>query len=709
MTIVLESSGKSNAIVKVKLRHPTFHNDKPSSSKDPTSDTTTGSKTTTITTTTTTTTTTGLFFYDDDFDLDIFDDMVDDDEEEEGDSIEYTDEEETTTTGQQPQSKPASTKDEHVQQQQVVKDHIQKFEAAKIKLVELWKSQYGNQHYRNIFYENGDHEDSSVSRGRKLFVSGNCNATKISWDRLKRKLQIKILRGELIHDHDADNDESNPLPTSLVWATGGHSATAAHGNFYDESYTAYLERSSRMIWDNGIQTVRFVGRNYAMGGTAAGAEVAMCIDAIFGTDIDILVWDFGMTDGTEVELLNLYGHRAALNRGRPILLAFHAGGQAQQRRAQVVQTLEDMGMAALISSEQVMDDAMAAIPDSFGLSDSEIQQLPPFVRNFRCGSQIENGEPYCGSEKYNMTMCTDRKGRASWHPGWKWQALMGNLAAHFVVDALEEALHDLVEMVASKDSNTLLAELQAQEDADYERFWHASAPASMQHLLPEPVRDSLMVPAKSHAYCHTARLPSEIRHRGFLTESSKTGFLTYETGIGLREALVVSSKSEILAENDDDTDEQKSQMPLVYTEADRSDCPVPVMIDYKDYFFVKKSDGWKKLVFPNDAEQREYGNGQPPSSSSHGTVAYCFSVCPWGQCPTGVIPRTAWEDGILELQVNGIPVTEVVKFQECDILKHAHGYEFPTTPEGRFEIRARITDAATDGAYARFSSFLAWF
>jgi hypothetical protein len=74
-----------------------------------------------------------------------------------------------------------------------------------------------------------------------------------------------------------------------------------------------------------------------------------------------------------------------------------------------------------------------------------------------------------------------------------------------------------------------------------------------------------------------------------------------------------------------------------------------------------------------------------------------------------VIPRTAIADGTLQLQVNGVLVTGVVKFQECDILQHADGTEFPTTPEGRFEIRARLTDAASDGAYARFSSFLAWF
>ena len=55
------------------------------------------------------------------------------------------------------------------------------------------------------------------------------------------------------------------LYSKFVWAAGGHSASAGHGNLYNESYTAYLDYFvSPILKSIGIE---FVPRNYAMGGT----------------------------------------------------------------------------------------------------------------------------------------------------------------------------------------------------------------------------------------------------------------------------------------------------------------------------------------------------------------------------------------------------------------------------------------------------------
>lgn len=138
---------------------------------------------------------------------------------------------------------------------------------------------------------------------------------------LKRKLMIKVLRTQqqlqsvesnvngcdCTGDHD-DNDSAQRRQRSLqtsvdaaliedtfsqyVWATGGHSAAAGHGNLYNESYTAFMERDLKDIFESiGID---FIGRNYAMGGTGSAAEIAMCWEEVFGRDVDFFSWDYGM-------------------------------------------------------------------------------------------------------------------------------------------------------------------------------------------------------------------------------------------------------------------------------------------------------------------------------------------------------------------------------------------------------------------------------
>jgi hypothetical protein len=48
-----------------------------------------------------------------------------------------------------------------------------------------------------------------------------------------------------------------------------------------------------------------------------------------------------------------------------------------------------------------------------------------------------------------------------------------------------------------------------------------------------------------------------------------------------------------------------------------------IFYESADFFFVKVGDGWKKMVLPNDAEVREYGNGQP----LQGIVSLRFTGC----------------------------------------------------------------------------------
>ncbi len=56
---------------------------------------------------------------------------------------------------------------------------------------------------------------------------------------------------------------------------------------YDEQKTTVKEAFAAL-------GIKFHAKNYAMGGYVSGPELAMCMESVFGSDIDILLWDFGM-------------------------------------------------------------------------------------------------------------------------------------------------------------------------------------------------------------------------------------------------------------------------------------------------------------------------------------------------------------------------------------------------------------------------------
>lgn len=276
----------------------------------------------------------------------------------------------------------------------------ERFSSAEQALVQSLKFDYGNETYDKMFVTS-----DSRSQGKYVFQTPSGEAN--SWNRSKRKMMMKLLQAQI---------HRKKIP--FVWATGGHSAAAGHGNFYDESYTNYLNKAAVPIFESvGLD---FVARNYAMGGTNSAPEVAMCSKEIFGEDIDVLVWDFGMTDGGSIEKLFLYMYRGvACNKNRPIGLAYHAGGRYERHRHSMMEMLEqNFSLPVFQSSEEVMVEVLANVPDTFGMSPEQIDSMPKFVRNFKCSNSIETGEPFCSTSKFNLTLCENRKARTSWHPGW---------------------------------------------------------------------------------------------------------------------------------------------------------------------------------------------------------------------------------------------------------------------------------------------------
>lgn len=151
---------------------------------------------------------------------------------------------------------------------------------AKASVISMLSEDYGQTTMEAMFFDQDENGHVS-SRGRTFFRSGNPESS-VSWDRFQRKIMIKILQVLL--------GQTN---VRFVWATGGHSSAAGHGNFYSESYTAFMERAAKDVF--AATGIELIGRNYAMGGTSSAMEIALCSKEIFGLDIDVSSWDFGMT------------------------------------------------------------------------------------------------------------------------------------------------------------------------------------------------------------------------------------------------------------------------------------------------------------------------------------------------------------------------------------------------------------------------------
>lgn len=162
-----------------------------------------------------------------------------------------------------------------------------------------------------------------------------------------------------------------------------------------------------------------VGRNYAMGGTSSGMEISSCMEEIFGMDIDILSWDYGMTDGRGYDRMEHYFYRAGYHPNRPGLMTGDVNND--RFRINIMKAMDAMGLPSFYRETNFQKAQLNKLPDTEGLTPEQVDAMPTHVRAFRCGNQFEKGDNLCSSYKFTITddeNCEKRKYRVSWHPGW---------------------------------------------------------------------------------------------------------------------------------------------------------------------------------------------------------------------------------------------------------------------------------------------------
>jgi len=547
---------------------------------------------------------------------------------------------------------------------------IQNFQLARAKFMVKLGVDYG-EYVQTVFKSIVDGKEVTV--GRSLFDAP------ISWARMKRKVVMKILKAKI---------EGKNQP--FVWSTGGHSSCAAHGNYANESYARVMNETATDIF--AAVGMDFESRPYGMGSTSSGMEVASCMKEFFGKEPDVLSWDYGMTTGRDKNKFGMWVYRGSMLSTRPALVLFNGMNLGKEWESLGVPTFEVFGKNAK-SLEQ-------KFPDTDLLSEVEIAKMPEFVRAFRCGTMIERTN-LCGDEKYTtdpdpLEPCNKRKYRLNWHPGWKWHALYGHFFSFLLIEIVDDALQMI--KAEGSDPKALFDTLKAQEDADYQKL--KDLPIDSWGYV-DTILNATDIPNeviyKKPNFCHTAKLPSQIRFKGILTEvEMKEDYKKYDNenfdkGFSVNEIKYT--------END-----PEKPMPLAFApEIYQGFCTKHTLqIDHPDFFVANSYP--TKILLPNPSEVAEYGI-QP--KELQGYITMCTALCGWG-CPkdTVSLKRMINGTGEFELSVNGVQVVNYTKFgEDCVFMRHSGGHKFAPNSDGKFEISAKTADPKM---YARISAFVIW-
>lgn len=581
---------------------------------------------------------------------------------------------------------------------------------------------------------------------------------------LRRKMMIKILTA---------NDA-----TKYVWATGGHSAAAGHGNLFHETYTKVMEATSSEVFQ--AAGLRLEARNYAMGATSSAAEMSMCFREVYGDDVDIFSWDFAMLEARDYlagRLLH-YATRGLLSNQHGVVPAFVGLQEVSSARMKMLEELhtafrrdddeENNGLALFLRDEDYWKMMKNAIPDvSFlsktqnvkrnnclrhdmflkvpilpffakqlkkknaDLSTDEINQLPEFVKYFKCDGAIEKG--FCEDYKYSSEICPERMGKASWHPGWKYNAIVGNSMALFLTEMLVGAVRQIEETIHSDDSDKnvspeeLLSNLMEEENSHRDRLFGAQAsqlPTSFQKVFwynntsddwkfyDEAERQGLDTGSEAFkarwsdldrealfhgpSICHTARVPSQTRFFGHLTNQPEMsgeqvvfGKETYFTGIEEKEYHEMNKA----LPTEDLTKPRDMQLVWVKDKEREQTCgDVLAKPDYHDYFMTEEYEGWTTIEFPNKAEQDAYGYHQRKDEYK-GILVIIPRFCGFGKCEEGFLGVNEYNEGKWRMKVNGRSVTAMTKIgHEAILLEHSDGIRFDPNGEGVYRLEFRVNE-----------------
>ena len=132
--------------------------------------------------------------------------------------------------------------------------------------------------------------------------------------------------------------------------------------------------------------------------------------------MDIITWDFGMTDGRTHWRIEFFAHRVHILPNHPVLLVLQAG--TDPARKELVEHLTQEGLTALRQDEEYLVRKQLEFPDCRTATADEIAAMTEHVQYYRCGYGFEMGGN-CTSYRFTQNgTCDERSNMNHWHHGW---------------------------------------------------------------------------------------------------------------------------------------------------------------------------------------------------------------------------------------------------------------------------------------------------
>lgn len=640
---------------------------------------------------------------------------------------------------QPPLAPPNQPKEERNNTLFTIQDLISNFETARKAQIKYLRKLYGSEGLQRLMYNSAstthdfgavdDTANPVVSRTRSVLRSAgsvNLDASSTttqpqlgkSWHRLKRRLTSKILRVLLARKKEEEQ---------FVWATAG---TLGYGNVVDrQSYEAVLQHVAGPVFA-AIQ-VPLTTRNRASPVTTVKntGEAAYCHDSILGPDVDVVAWDYTSASSPNEGILDASRMSLFCYRAAAVSNAACVGVLLQQQssstttatnattRQRALGVLERKGATVFYSDPQTWSSIVRAIPDTeqrrWGdgkINKAQQQSLPVNLKYLRCGTTLEGPVgSLCEQHKYSTKdpCLVETRFQNQDHPGWKFHALHGSFLALYLTEILSDALGD-IQATKEDDYEDFLTTLMSVQESDLTKLRESAVLSSFTASLEKAFRETndtklLEDLYKSPTYCHTARMPSELRLRGILTDSTPGRVFNttaYPKGLtqstarrGTDEELELPAGAMRLTQG-------RPRQPLSNTTLCTDQRVLPR--DTRDFFLVDEGQGWRGVALPTDREVQTFGAKQ-----LKGLVAICLTPCPGRKCPKDVIAMDQYFLQKVELTVNAVQVAGVQPFmRQCHLLKDASGdmYWKPNA-NGRFDIRARVVEIE---GFLRIATFLLW-
>ena len=253
---------------------------------------------------------------------------------------------------------------------------------------------------------------------QKFFTNGGWSNTK-SADGLARRMLHAIMAQD-----------------KFTLVMGGHSSSAGHGNHFRQSYTMTIHQILSPVFAR--LGVYFNVHNFGFGGLGT-IQNALASGSLYGDEIDLLMWDSGMTEGGAQDQ-DIFVRQAFLA-GKRMPVIWGSGNRPQLLWWHENTGIEVAELIGYKSGERGLRETVDMV---------QVNDVPWAVRFMNCGPAVRSE---CKALRYNTTCWIPRddvqppveqiklvKGRAGWHPGNREHLLEGRILAVNILYATLKAI-----------------------------------------------------------------------------------------------------------------------------------------------------------------------------------------------------------------------------------------------------------------------------